>query len=318
MTPDELYENGRKLLPAWNDRTADREQRRARAVELITQAADAGHVEAVKALADGLGGPDTLDWAVTLAQMGDVGSLVSQLTRRDWPRDRLMGVLQAAQSGEPWAQLAIGEVYGLGVVEVATGELAATVDEAFGFLPGVSDPAAECRRLLEAAAAGGWAAAALALAFDDRIDAPERALEHLRAAIHAGAVLTPRQRTQAGKLWAQLLDRTDAPILERIAAQQSLAEAGDDDAMTWLADRARRGEGVPKDLARARALYARPAELGNVDACRELGKLCEKGQGGPVDLDAARELYERAAELGADTYSRKRLVKKFGLDWYGT
>jgi TPR repeat protein len=71
-----------------------------------------------------------------------------------------------------------------------------------------------------------------------------------------------------------------------------------------------------KDVTRARAMYEAPAADGHVDACRELAKLLEKGRGGPADRERARELYERAAELGADLYSRRRLVKAFGLEWY--
>lgn len=73
---------------------------------------------------------------------------------------------------------------------------------------------------------------------------------------------------------------------------------------------------MAEDVIGAPSMYEAPAEGGQVDACRELAKLLEKDRGGPAARERARELYERAAELGADPYSRRRLVKAFGLEWY--
>lgn len=315
-SPEQLFQEGRRLLPSWNDKGPDVEARHERAVATFTRAAEGGHLGAVQMLADGLGGERSIDWAIVLARQGEAGPLVSNLTDGDSPPERCLAVLEAARGGEPWAQHAVGSVYGLGMVDVATGVPTATRDGAYGWLPGVPDPDGEARRWLERAAAAGWAPASLSLAEDDRFEFPERALEHLRVALRGAETLTEQQRARAARHLAKLLDEVEAPLPERIEAWRALVEAGDDDAMAWLGDRYRLGEGVPLDLPRARELYERGAEAGSVDACRELGRMLEEGLGGPADDDRARELYERAAELGADPFSRDRLAEKYGLSWY--
>lgn len=316
MHPDELLAAGRARLPAWGDDGPDADARYAEAVALITRAAEAGHQDAIEQLADGLGGAQALDWAIVLAKAGDVGPLVSILTDSDWPAERLGAVLVAARGGAPWAQLAVGEVYGLGMRD-AQG-LVAERDGGWGWLPGVAHPAAEARAWLERAAAAGWAAAALGLAFDlERAD-PGRALAHLRAAMRPDAQLTTKQRRMIPRLLAGLLARSGAPLAECFAAYEALAAAGDADALTWLADHHARGDGVPADMARARALYEAAAAAGHPGASRELGRIFEEGRGVPVDDARAQALYAQAAELGNDTFARERLAEKYGLVWYRT
>lgn len=57
-TPEALYQEGLRMLPAWNDKSPDRTARRAAAVERIARAAEAGHLEAMRSLAQGLGGAE--------------------------------------------------------------------------------------------------------------------------------------------------------------------------------------------------------------------------------------------------------------------
>lgn len=314
VTPEELFEQGRTALPSWNDKGPDRETRRADAVALITRAAEAGHAGAMDMLAGPLGGEQGFDWAVRLAKMGETRPLGSALTNGDWPVEQPLAVLEAARQGEPWAQLAVGEVYGSGMEDTETGVLVATVDGAYGWLPGVPDPAAEGRVWVERAAAAGWAPASLSLAEDDRFEQPERALAHLREAL--GGALLPEQRSRAARHLPTLLDRCDAPFADRLAAYRDLADRGDGEALSWIADRLRLGDGLPHDVEAARALYERAAEAGAVDASRELGRMFEEGIGGPQDDTRARELYEQAAELGNDSFSRDRLAEKYGLGFY--
>lgn len=316
-TADALFRQGFSMLPRWGDDGPDADRRHAAALEVITRAAEAGSVEAMEHLAGAAETPEArFSWAVAAAKPGEYGELATLCTNGDnppWCGERL---LEAARAGEPWAALALAAVYGAGL-EDAEGVLVATVDGAWGWLPGVADPEAEARAWRERAAAGGDARAHLALALEGRFDAPDRALASARAAIAAGGLL-PKALRRAGTLLVELLDRVEAPLPERIAAREGLAEGGHAESAAWLGDHHRRGEGVPADLARARAWYERAAAAGDVDGLRELGKLCETGKGGPKDLERARALYEQAAELGGDAYARRRLVKKFGLAWYGT
>ncbi len=307
-----LYNAGCKRRPAWNapeDPVAE-----AEGMALIEQAAELGHVPAMDLLAS-WARPDGERWLFATARLGHLSPLDSAMTNGDWPEDLPKRVLAAAHAGEPWAQLVVGRVYGLGMRNKHGVELA-TQDLAYGWLPGVADPLAESLRWHEAAAASGWPTAALYLAGKLLAHDDARALQFARQAVERASELPERSRTAARTLFLQLLDRTEAPMAERLEAYTAMAAGGDMDAQAWLGDRYRRGDGVPKDLAKARALYEPAADAGAVVACRELGKMLERGQGGPKDPDRARELYERAAELGADRYSRKRLAEAFGLTWY--
>jgi TPR repeat protein len=58
------------------------------------------------------------------------------------------------------------------------------------------------------------------------------------------------------------------------------------------------GEGVPKDLGKARDHYQKAADKGYAPAQYNLGWLYEHGEGVPKDLGKARELYQKAANQG--------------------
>ncbi|MCK6503573.1 hypothetical protein L6R53_09270 [Myxococcota bacterium] len=314
--PDALYKEGFALLPRWREEGPDLEARRQRAMATLRQAGEAGSLDAAVYLASAAEtAEERLRWAEAAARVGDARPLSTLVSNGDHPPWCGQRLLAAARDGQPWAQVALAAVYGSGMVFTDTGVEVATVEGAWGWLPAVADPDAEARRWWERAAAAGFAPAHLALAHEDKVEAPQAALDHVRAALAAGT-LHPGHRAQAQGLLLRLLDRLDVALEERIAVRRGLAEAGDGPSATWLGDHHRKGQGLPKDLAAARAWYERGAAQADVDALRELGKLCEKGQGGPKDLDRARALYEQAAELGADRYARDRLVKRFGLQWY--
>lgn len=312
---EQLFKEGLALLPTWG--APEDPAATAQGLAMIRQAAQAGYVPAMVALANGRDRGAGFAWAVKAAQRGDASALQSALTNRDWPVEGPLGVLAAAQAGEPWAQLAVSRVYTMGM-RYRDGTLVATLPLGFGWLPGVPDPDAEGHRLLEAAAEAGWPPALLYLAIALEQSDPPRALELAARANATWGDLADRDRAFGRSLYLRLLDRTEAPMATRLEAYGALAAAGDMAAQTWLAERYRRGDGVPKDLARARALYEPAADAGEVVACRELAKLLEKGGGGPADRARAQALYEEAAELGADRYSRKRLATAFGLSWYAT
>jgi TPR repeat protein len=308
------FQEAQRIRPRWNEKAPDLDARRDRAQALFVQAAEAGHLGALRELADA--GPEGFPFAVTLAKRGETNPLVSALTSGDHDVEVYRGVLAAARAGEPWAQLAVAGVYDLGMADARTGVLVATLPDGFGWLPAAADPEAEARVWVERARAAGWAPAHLFLAFADRFDAPDRALESLKAALASADDLTPEARARGRKLLPRLLDDLDAAWPERIAAWRVLADDDDGEALAWLGDRYRLGDGVEGDVAAARALYERAAAAADVDGCRELARMCEAGVAGPVDEDRARALYEQAAELGADAFSRDRLAGKYGLTWY--
>lgn len=308
-----LFDAGWKLLPAWNappDAEAE-----ARALAMIRQAAHAGHVPAMVALCDGLDRTDGFAWGVAAARCGDLAALVSALTSGDWPLEAPLGVLAAARAGEPWAQLAVGRVYRLGMCD-RHGVNLATQPLAYGWLPAAVDPDVEGLRWLEAAATSGWPPALLYLAVAIEGRDAARALALVARVCASRDAIAARERQFAARLHVRLLERTAAPWAVRWAAHEAMAAEGDMESQTWLADGYRCGEGVPCDLPRARSLYEPAAAAGVVDACRELARMCEQGVGGALDRARAQELYERAAELGGDPFSRRRLAEAFGLAWY--
>ncbi len=310
MNPRTIYEEGLKLLPNWKDSGPEADARYEQGSAQIRIAAEAGYPPAMAMMASGMGKEASFSWAVRLAKMGEVSELSSALTDSDSPVEEQRQVLAAAQAGEPWAQVALGMVYGNGMQDMRTGKFVATQPDGYGWMPAVADPKKDSRKWLEAAAASGWSPALLHLAYDDKLEAPARAVEHLqRLRIEE---MTEDGQKRVRRLLPELLTRAEAPMDVQIPAYQQLADAGDSDAMAWLAERYRSGEGVPADPVQARQLYERAAAGGSVDGLRELGKYKE-AEG---DEAGARAAYEQAAELGNDDYARDRLAEHFGLSWY--
>lgn len=314
-SPQALFEEGRAALPVWGEPDPGG-ARHQRATELLYRAAELGHLEAMEMLAHDLEPGREGAWSIALARRGNTGPLVSNLVNSDLPPAFGLGVLAAARAGEAWAMLAVGQVYGMGMCLSDTGVLVATLDGAWGWLPGVPDPEAEAAVWTGKARATGWAPALLHAAGQLRFEDPAGALALVREALGDPDGLVPRDRDYARRLCAELAERAGVSLEERIGLWRALAESGDADAMARLGDLHRKGDGLPKDLAAARAWYTRAADGGSVAGCRELGKMLEKGKGGPVDEAGAIERFQAAAELGADRYSRDRLARRFGQTWY--
>ncbi len=86
---------------------------------------------------------------------------------------------------------------------------------------------------------------------------------------------------RAAQWYAYAVDRGSVPAAYRLGA---LYEKGVD--------------GVPRDLAKARALYERAANAGNVASMHNLGVMLASGDGGPSDYAGAARWFTRAAERG--------------------
>ncbi|HNC99137.1 MAG TPA: hypothetical protein PKW90_23585, partial [Myxococcota bacterium] len=179
MDPKRTYEEGLTLLPGWTESGPEADARHERGRALILLAAEAGYRPAMVMMAHGMAKEASFSWAVRLAQRGELNELATALTDSDFPVEEQRQVLAAAKTGEPWAQVAVGMVYGNGMQDMATGEMVATQPDGYGWLPAAPDPEKESEKWLEAAADSGWAPALLHLAYHYRLTAPQRAVEAL-------------------------------------------------------------------------------------------------------------------------------------------
>lgn len=99
-------------------------------------------------------------------------------------------------------------------------------------------------------------------------------------------------------------------------AFQPLAEAGDPDGLYNLGVMHARGEGGPKEPAKAMQFYRRAAALGNANAMTNLASHYYYGDGVEKDLAEAARLYELAARAGvplAQRYLGVMLIKGEGV-----
>src|SRR4030042_1215038 len=83
-----------------------------------------------------------------------------------------------------------------------------------------------------------------------------------------------------------------AELLER-------AKKGEPEAQYGLAERYRKGDGVPKNAEEAEQWYRKAAEKGSTDAQSTLGKMYRTGEGVPQNNAEAAKWYRKAAEQGA-------------------
>jgi TPR repeat protein len=93
---------------------------------------------------------------------------------------------------------------------------------------------------------------------------------------------------------------------ETVRIWEPLATAGDPMAQLGLAALYRAGEGVPRDLDRARDLYRRAALQGNSDAQINLARLLIDGEGGKRDQVEAHAWLSLAA-AASRRWARERL-----------
>lgn len=83
-------------------------------------------------------------------------------------------------------------------------------------------------------------------------------------------------------------------------------EAGDAEAQFKLGRRYAKGEGVPKDTAKAVEWYQKAAMQGNAKAQTNLGVMYAEGEGVPKDAAKAVEWYQKAAAQG-EAYAQNNL-----------
>jgi TPR repeat protein len=120
------------------------------------------------------------------------------------------------------------------------------------------------------------------------------------------ALISANAEALAG-LAGDFRDRVD---LERA---QASAAAGDATAMSRLAERYWRGDGVNRDPSKAVALYQEAAALGNDEAMLRLGFMHENGTGLPQSHEQAAAWYRRAV----DSTNARAMFRLGVLYWSG-
>ena len=99
---------------------------------------------------------------------------------------------------------------------------------------------------------------------------------------------------------------TQSPPNTDLAALQKAAEQGNAGAQNNLGTRYSKGEGVPKDEAKAAQWYQKAAEQGLAVAQNNLGFMYANGRGVPKDYAKAAQWYNKAASQG-DSDAQVRL-----------
>ncbi|MQX36426.1 tetratricopeptide repeat protein [Roseospira navarrensis] len=189
----------------------------------------------------------------------------------------------AAAAGHAWAALELGRLYDTGV-------------------PGIAqDRQAAWHWFREAAARGvaqGHTALAKALIRDGQgPEAIRQAFAHFERAAaegHAWALVEAGRAAERGAA-----GQPGDPAVARAWYERALAE-GVDAAPGALASLHERGLGVPRDDARALALYHQGARAGNAWATYKVGAFVAEGRGTPADPDAARAWLTAARADGVD------------------
>jgi len=123
--------------------------------------------------------------------------------------------------------------------------------------------------------------------------------------------------------WKSIETKTEADGSANIDQLSKAAEQGDVEAQYKLARQYKYGNGVPKDVRKACALYKTLAEQGMNKAQNTLGICYETGRGIEQNIERAIHWYEKAAEAG-DVHATSNLAALYheqeqyseALKWY--
>ena len=131
-----------------------------------------------------------------------------------------------------------------------------------------------------------------------------------RALVVAGALVAGAVLAGGAALVASRLGGRSAPDACRESGDasrcQEACDAGDGESCARLAEHLERGAGMPRDDARAAALYGRACDAGEPSGCAGLGRLARLGRGGlPRDPARAARLFQRACDARVDRRTRR-------------
>jgi TPR repeat protein len=109
----------------------------------------------------------------------------------------------------------------------------------------------------------------------------------------------PAQKSEPLDAPPQLIStKGNAPKWKNIEELKQFALRGDPQACMELADRSQEGDGVPKDIKQAEALFERAAKAGAPNGWFRLGKIYHDGLDGSPDFAKAMEYFTHAARAG--------------------
>lgn len=147
-----------------------------------------------------------------------------------------------------------------------------------------------------------YAAAVLLIARGEGAADAAPALELLRFAAGNGL-------KEAALVLGKILCSTPGSDVDGVSWLRAAAEAGEPEALHLLGLACFRGQGVDKDLVRARQLQEDAAEQGVVDAQFELSLMLAQGLGGKRDARGAHRWEDKAAEAGHARACLNRAVR---------
>ncbi|GIU67116.1 hypothetical protein [Candidatus Phycosocius spiralis] len=126
---------------------------------------------------------------------------------------------------------------------------------------------------------------------------------------------TPSLTQSSRSLFEQALAREQVgDLVGSLALLNRAVEAGDMLAMNRLAKKYETGDGVAKDLGKARVLTERAAARGSSEAMHNLGVYYAQGDGVPSDMARAADYFHRAARRGiADSQFNLGAMAEQGL-----
>lgn len=201
----------------------------------------------------------------------------------------LQQALSRAQAGDAGAQYTAGMMYLMG--------------------QGTQQDFVQARRWIGASAKAGLPQAMVALAnlTDVGLGGPqdtEHAKELRQQAAKAGDPTARGQLEEERKFPGQAEFRRAATLVNLRQVQPALAHAqraadlGNPNGLFLMGWFHHGGNGVPVNLAAARAFYLKAAERGHSEAARGYAFMHEFGQGGPVDRKTALMYYDKSAAAG--------------------
>lgn len=154
---------------------------------------------------------------------------------------------------------------------------------------------AALRTALEKAAGSGVVSAQMLLGEQLRSTSPPDSLRYFKEAARSGQT---EAMTQAGLMLSNGRG-TSAPDLQlAVGWFERASAAGDDDAMTALAECLIYGKGIQKNLPRAVELLQKAAALHHPLALNLLGDLYARGTGVPQNFPQAYKLFSQSAAQG--------------------
>lgn len=139
---------------------------------------------------------------------------------------------------------------------------------------------------------------ALKLTARKRIDADKENRWEQEANLGDGVVKKFEVKLFGPYATQEALQRQDEALKPLVEPNLRKAEAGDVEAMLWLAQRYKYGGGVPKNDVKSVEWWRKAAAAGNADGMAGLGESYQTGRGVQKNMAEAEAWYRKAADKG--------------------